>query len=42
MMHKGEFIAEGSCEELKSRYNTNSLRDIFINLASERGDLNED
>lgn len=42
MMHKGEFIAEGSCEELKFRYNTNSLRDIFINLASERGDLNED
>ncbi|MCC3867056.1 ABC transporter ATP-binding protein [Terrisporobacter mayombei] len=42
MMHKGEFIAEGSCEELKSKYNTNSLRDIFINLASERGDLNED
>ena len=42
MMHKGEFIAEGSCEELKSKYNTNSLRDIFINLASERGGLNED
>ncbi|MPN57496.1 ABC transporter ATP-binding protein NatA [bioreactor metagenome] len=42
MMHKGEFIAEGSCEELKSKYNTSSLRDIFINLASERGNLNED
>lgn len=42
MMHKGEFIAEGSCEELKARYNTNSLRDIFIKLASERGNLNED
>ncbi len=42
MMHKGEFIAEGNCEELKSTYNTNSLRDIFISLASERGDLNED
>lgn len=42
MMHKGEFIANGSCEGLKSRYNTNNLRDIFINLASERGDLNED
>lgn len=42
MIHKGEFIAEGSCEELKSKYNTSSLRDIFINLASERGDLNEE
>ena len=42
MMHRGEFIANGSCEGLKSRYNTNNLRDIFINLASERGDLNED
>lgn len=42
MMHKGEFIAEGSCEELKNCYKTNSLRDIFINLAIERGNLNED
>ena len=42
MMHKGEFIAEGSCEELKTKYNTNMLRDIFINLASERGDLHEE
>lgn len=42
MIHKGEFIAEGSCEELKSIYKSNSLRDIFINLASERGNLNED
>lgn len=42
MMHKGEFIEEGTCEELKSKYSTNSLRDIFIKLASERGDLNED
>lgn len=42
MMHKGEFIAEGSCEELKSSYNKNSLRDIFISVASERGNLNED
>ena len=42
MMHRGEFIAEGSCEELKLRYNTNSLREIFIKLVSERGDLNED
>ena len=42
MMHKGEFIAWGSCEELKAKYETNSLRDIFINLASKRGDLNEE
>ncbi len=42
MMHKGEFIAEGTCEELKDTYNTNSLRDIFISLASERGQLYED
>lgn len=42
MMHKGEFIAEGTCEELKNKYQTNSLRDIFINLAGERGDLNEE
>ena len=42
MMHKGEFIAYGSCEELKNNYNTNSLRDIFIKLASERGDLIEE
>ena len=41
MMHKGEFIEEGTCEELKDKYNTNSLRDIFIKLVSERGDLNE-
>ena len=41
MMHKGEFIEEGICEELKNKYNTNSLRDIFIKLVSERGDLNE-
>ena len=41
MMHKGEFIEEGTCEELKNKYNTNSLRDIFIKLVSERGDLNE-
>lgn len=42
MMHKGEFIASGSCDELKSKYNTNSLRDIFIYLAGQRGNLNED
>lgn len=42
MIHKGEFIESGSCEELKIKYNTNSLRDIFITLASERGDLLED
>lgn len=42
MIHKGEFIESGSCEELKTKYNTNSLRDIFITLASERGDLLED
>ncbi|WP_455538322.1 ABC transporter ATP-binding protein [Terrisporobacter sp.] len=41
MMHKGEFIEEGTCKELKDKYNTNSLRDIFIKLASERGDLDE-
>ena len=42
MIHKGEFIESGSCEELKIKYNTNSLRDIFITLASERGDVLED
>lgn len=42
MIHKGEFIAQGTCEELKSRYNTKSLRDVFLKLASERGNLDED
>ena len=42
MMYKGEFIASGSCEELKLEYQTNSLRDIFINLASKRGDFDEE
>lgn len=42
MMHKGEFIAWGSCEDIKSKYETNSLRDIFINLASKRGNINEE
>lgn len=42
MIHKGEIIANGSCEELKREYNTQNLRDIFINIASKRGDLLED
>ncbi len=42
MMHKGKFIASGTSEELKSTYNTNSLRDIFITLVDERGELDED
>ncbi|MEG0857325.1 MAG: ATP-binding cassette domain-containing protein [Terrisporobacter sp.] len=42
MIYKGEFIAGGTCEELKNKYNSNSLREIFLNLASERGDINED
>ncbi|SCI26446.1 MULTISPECIES: ABC transporter ATP-binding protein [unclassified Romboutsia] len=42
MIHKGEIIANGSCEELKREYNTQSLRDIFINIASKRGNLIED
>ncbi|MGL5327818.1 MAG: ABC transporter ATP-binding protein [Peptostreptococcaceae bacterium] len=41
MMHKGEFIASGSSEELKREYKTKSLRDIFLQLASQRGDLDE-
>lgn len=42
MIHKGEFIASGTCDDLKEKYNTKSLREIFINLASQRGDLIED
>ena len=42
MMHKGEFIEEGTCEELKNKYNTKSLREIFINIVDERGDLGEE
>ena len=42
MIHKGEIIANGSCEELKREYNTQNLIDIFINIASKRGDLLED
>ena len=42
MIHKGEIIANGSCEELKREYNTQNLRDIFINIDSKRVDLLED
>ncbi len=42
MIHKGEVIAMGTPKELKEKTNTNNLRDVFITLASERGDLFED
>lgn len=42
MTHKGEVIAMGTPKELKEKTNTNNLRDVFITLASERGDLFED
>lgn len=42
MIHQGEIIAMGTPSELKEMTNTNNLRDVFISLASERGELFED
>ncbi len=42
MIHKGEIIAQGTANELKKITNTNNLRETFITLANERGELNED
>lgn len=42
MVHQGEIIANGTSKELKDITNTNNLRDVFIKLASERGNLFED
>lgn len=42
MVHKGSIIAYGSSSELKEKYEVDNLRDLFIQLASERGALVED
>ena len=42
MIHQGEVIAIGTPTELKEKTETDNLRDVFITLASERGDLFED
>lgn len=42
MIHQGEVIAIGTPKELKEKTNTDNLRDVFITLASERGDIFED
>lgn len=39
IIHKGEFIDSGTVEELKSKYNKESLEDVFISLIG--GDNNE-
>lgn len=41
MIHKGEIIATGTPKDLKELTNSNNLRDTFIKLANERGDINE-
>lgn len=42
MVHKGSVIAYGSSSELKEKYEVDNLRDLFIQLANERGALVED
>lgn len=42
MIHKGNIIAQGNAKELKELTNSTNLRDTFIKLANERGELNED
>lgn len=42
MIHQGEVIASGTPNELKNQSDVNNLRDLFIKLASERGDLVEE
>ncbi|MGL5346313.1 MAG: ABC transporter ATP-binding protein [Peptostreptococcaceae bacterium] len=41
MIHKGEIIATGTPTELKKLTNSTNLRDTFIKLASERGEIIE-
>lgn len=41
MIHQGQIIASGTSSKLKEESNTSNLRDLFIKLASERGDLVE-
>ena len=41
MIHRGSVIAYGTSQELKEKYEANNLRDLFIQLASERGSLVE-
>ena len=42
MIHQGEVIAYGTPKELKDTSKVDNLRDLFIKLASERGDLVEE
>lgn len=42
MIHNGKIIASGTSDELKRQTGTDNLRDVFITLAKEGGDLNED
>lgn len=42
MIHQGEIIASGTPDSLKEETSTTNLRDVFIKLASERGELIED
>ena len=42
MIHQGEIIAYGTPQSLKDKTNTSNLRDVFIALASERWDLDEE
>ena len=41
MIHRGSVIAYGTSQELKEKYEADNLRDLFIQLASERGSLVE-
>ncbi len=41
MIHRGSVIAYGTSQELKEKYEADNLRDLFIQLASERGALVE-
>lgn len=41
MIHRGSVIAYGTSQELKEKYEADNLRDLFIQLASERGYLVE-
>lgn len=39
MLHKGEVIATGKVEELKRQTNTNNLREAFVSILKQRGEL---
>lgn len=41
MIHKGKIIDSGTSQEIKNKTNTNNLRDAFIALASEGGNIDE-